>query len=119
GHAISRPAAMRSHLLHPLERRVHCPRPAGRIVRKGPFRSPEIVPEELILDRYGNAVEGGELVGRAIEHALGARTIVPTYVDDQGVVELTHVVDSLDDPADFMVGVCEVGGIDVRLLNVE
>src|SRR5208282_6740379 len=57
GHAIGRAAAMRRYLLHPLERGIHRPRPAGRIMRKGPIRSPEVVPEKLVLDRHGNAVE--------------------------------------------------------------
>ena len=70
GHALGRAAEVRRHLLHPLERRVHRPRPAGRKVRESPVRSPELVPEELVLDRHGNAIEGGELVRRAVEHAL-------------------------------------------------
>ena len=119
GHALSRPAEVRRHLLHPLERRVHRPRPAGRKVRERPFRSPERVPEELVLHRHGNAIEGGELVRRAVEHAFGARAVVAADVDDQGVVEFAEVFDRLDDPADLMVGVGEVGPVDIRLLDEE
>ena len=114
-----RPAEVRRHLLHPLERRVHRPRPAAAKVRERPLRSPERIPEKLVLDRHGNAIEGGELVRRAVEHAFGARAVVATDVDDQGVVELAEVFDGLDDPADLVVGVGEVGPIDVRLLDEE
>ena len=119
GHALSRPAEVRRHLLHPLERRVHRPRPGGREVREGPVGSPELVPEELVLDRHGNAIEGGELVRRAVEHAFRARAVVAADVDDQGVVELAHVLDRLDDAADFVVGVGEVGAVHVGLLDEE
>src|SRR4029450_6237310 len=59
------------------------------------------------------------IVRRAVEHALGARAVVAPDVDDQGVVELAEVLDGLDDPADLMVGVGQVGPIDVRLLDEE
>ncbi len=81
--------------------------------------SPERIPEKLVLDRHGNAIEGGELVRRAVEHAFGARAVVAADVDDQGVVEFAEVFDGLDDPTDLMVGVGEVGPIDVRLLDEE
>ena len=74
-------------------------------MRKRPFRSPERVPEKLVLHRHGNAVEGGELVRRAVEHAFRARAVVATDIDDQGVVEFTEVFDGLDDPTDLIIGV--------------
>jgi hypothetical protein len=88
-------------------------------MREGPFGSPERIPEVLVLDRHGNAVEGGELVRRAIEHAFGTRAVVPTNVDDQCVAELAEVFDGLDNPTDLMVGVGEIRPIDVRLLDEE
>ena len=118
-HALRRAAEMRRDLLGPLERRVERPRPACRKVREGLVRSPELVPEELILDRHGNAIEEGELVRRPVEHALGARAVVAADVDDQRVVELAHVLDGLDHPADLVVGVREVGAVDVGLLDEE
>ena len=66
-----------------------------------------------------NAIEGGELVRRAVEHAFGARAVVAADVDDQRVVELAHVFDRLDDAADLVVGVGEVGAVDVGLLDEE
>ena len=119
GHALGRPAIVRCHLLHPLEGRVQRPRPACREMRERPFRSPERIPEKLVLHRHGNAIEGGELVRCAVEHAFGARAVVATDVDDQGVVEFAEVFDRLDDPSDLIVGVGEVGPIDVRLLDKE
>src|SRR6185295_5844609 len=77
------------------------------------------IPEKLVLNRYFNAVEGGELVRGAVEHPFGTRAVVATDVDDQGVVELAEVFDSLDDSADLMVGVGEIGPIDVCLLDEE
>ena len=69
-HALRRAAAMRRDLLDPLERRVDRPRPARGKVREGPLRPPELVPQELILDRHCDAIEEGEFVRRAVEHAL-------------------------------------------------
>ena len=116
-HALRRAAEMGRYLLHPFERRVECPGPRRRVVREGTFGAPELVPEELILDRHLDAVEGGELVGRAVDHAFGARAIVAADVDDQGVVELAQVLDGLDDTADLVVGVSLIGRIDIRLLD--
>ena len=53
--------------------------------------------------------------GVPIERAFGARAVVAADVDDQRVVELAHVLDGLDDAADLVVGVGEVGGVDVGL----
>jgi hypothetical protein len=47
--------------------------------------------------------------------ALGA--VVAADVDDERVVELAHVLDRLDDAADLVIGVGEVGGEDVGLLD--
>ena len=88
-------------------------------MREGPVGTPELVPEKLVLDRHFDAIEGGELVRRAVEHAFGAGAVVAADVDDQGVVELAEVFDGLDDAADLMIGVCLVRGIDLHLLDEE
>ena len=88
-------------------------------MRVGPLRSPERIPEKLVRDRHLHAIEGGELVGRAIEHAFRARTIVAADIDDQGVVEFAEIFDRLDDAADLMVGVGHISAIDIRLLGEE
>ena len=119
GHALRRPAEMRRHLLHPLERRVERPRPSCRKVRESPLGAPELIPEELVLDRHGNAIEGRELVRRAVDHAFAAGAVVAADVDDQRVVELTEVFDGLDDAADLVVGVGLIRPVNIRLLDEE
>jgi hypothetical protein len=49
--------------------------------------------QRTVLHRHRNAIEGGELVRCAVEHAFSTRAIVATDVDDQGVVELAEVFD--------------------------
>ena len=66
-----------------------------------------------------DAVEEGHLVRRASRRAFGARAVVAADVDDQRVVELAHVLDRLDHAADLVVGVGEIGGIDVGLADEE
>lgn len=74
GHALSRATEVRCHLFRPLERCVHRPSPGCREERKGIVGSPERIEEHLGVYRHGNAVEGGELVRRTVEHAFGAGT---------------------------------------------
>ena len=84
GHALSRPAEMRRYLLGPLERCAERPRPTRREVRERPLRAPELVPEKLVHDRHGNAVEEGELVRRAVDRqavAPGVRIGVVGHID--------------------------------------
>ncbi len=66
-----------------------------------------------------DAVIGGHLVVGARQRALGAGAVVAADVDDQRVVELAHVLDCLDDAADFVVGVRRVAGEDLRLPRIE
>ena len=118
-HALAGAAEVRRHLLAPLERRVERPGPAGGVVREGLVRAPELVEQELVLHRHGHAVEERELVRRAIDRPFRARSVVAADVDDQRVIELAHVLDRLNDAADFVVGVSEVGREDVGLLDEE
>ena len=57
--------------------------------------------------------------GVPLSHALGARAVVAADVHDQRVVELAHVLDRLDDAANLVVGVSEVGPEHVGLLDEE
>ena len=41
----------------------------------------------------------------------------PADVDDERVVELAHVLDGLDHPADLVVGVGQVRGVDLGLAD--
>ena len=65
-HALAGAAEVRRHLLGPLKGRVERPRPADGVMREGQVRAPELVEQELVLDRHGDAVEGGELVRRSV-----------------------------------------------------
>ncbi|MCY1297424.1 hypothetical protein D9M70_468630 [compost metagenome] len=114
-HALRRPAEMRRHLLYPLERCPHCPGPAGCEMRECPLRTPERIPEKLVLNRNFDTVECGELIRCAVEHALGARSVVAADVDDQGVVELSEVFHRLDDPPDLVVSIGKVGAVHIGL----
>ena len=59
----------------------------------------------MLFDRNDDTVERGELVGRAQCGALGAGAVIAADVDDQRVVELSHVLDGLDDATDLVVRV--------------
>src|SRR5262245_63524633 len=72
---------------------------------------------ELIFDWNINAIKRGNLVWRADRCALGARAIVASNVNDQGVVELAQIFDGLDHATDLMVGVGPVSGEHIRLAD--
>src|SRR6476646_9052687 len=97
--------AMRRDGSHPFERRVERPGPAGRKVWKSLVRSPEFVPEELILNRHSDAIEGREFVRCPVDSALGARAVVAADVNDQSVIQFSHILDRLNDATDFVVRV--------------
>ena len=82
----------------------------------GPVGAPGVVEVlELGLHRDHHTIEHGDLVGRAHERALGGGSVVAADVDDERVLEPPHVLDRLDDPANLVVGVHEVGGVHVHL----
>src|SRR5262249_31422228 len=55
------------------------------------------------------------LVRRTDSRTFGAGAVVADNVDDQRVVELAQIIDRLDYPTDFVVGVGSIGGEDFRL----
>ena len=117
-HALPRAAEVRGDLLGPLERRVERPGPADRHVVVGLVRAPDVVEVlQLVVDRDFDAVEHGDLVGRADRRAFGAGAVVAADVDDERVVELAHVLDGLDHAADLVVGVGQVGGVNFDLAD--
>ena len=118
-HALAGAAEVRSHLLGPLKGRVEGPRPADGVMRERQVRPPELIEQELVLDRHGDAVEGAKLVRSSVRRALGAGPVVAADVHDQGVIELAHVLDRLDDAANLVVGVSEVSPEHVGLLDEE
>ncbi len=115
-HPLPCAAEVRGDLLGPAKRRVEGPRPADGHVVVGAVGAPGIVEVlQLVFDRDVDAVEHGDLVGRADQRSLGAGAVVAADVDDERVVELAHVLHGLDHAADLVVGVGQIGGIDLDL----
>lgn len=84
----------------------------------GLLGAPHVVELHLhVRGHHVDAVEERDLVGRAERTTLGAGAVVAVDVDDQRVVELAHVRDGLDDPADLVVVVRRVGGENFHLAN--
>ena len=116
-HAVLGPAEEGRDLLGPLERRVEGPGPRDGVVRVGLVVAPLVVVRHVFGSGRIDAVERQHLVPGAHRRALGRSAVVAADVDDDRIVELAHVVDSLDDATDLVVGVGEVGGVDVGLLD--
>ena len=74
---------------------------------------------QLHLVGERDAVLHRHLVERAGERALHAGAVVAPDPDDQRVVELAQLLDGVDDPADVVVGVLRVAGVDLHLPGVE
>src|SRR4051812_24604703 len=107
---------MRRDLLRPLKRRVKPPRPSYRHVRISFFRAPVVVVSHLHrLGQSQDAVVSSHLIKRALDGAFGTGTIVAADIDDQRVIELAHVFDSLNDTANLMIRVGDVTGERLRL----
>ena len=119
-HALADAAELRGVLLEPGEGRIKRPGPARRHVVVGLLRAPDVVPLHLVGDRHHvDAIKECDFVRRAERTALGAGAVVAVDVDDERVVELAHVLDGLDDAADFVVVVGLIGGEDFDLLDKE
>ena len=124
-HRVPRAAEMRGDLLAPVERGVAGPGPPGRVMRGellvAPGLEAAVLEEEphLLLGRERDPVQRRHLVERARERALHARAVVAPDPDHDGVVELAHLVDRVDDPADVPVGVLGVARVDLHLTGVE
>ena len=78
-----------------------------------------VVVLEDVRDGFGHAVEIGHLIEQAVHGAFGARAVVADDVEDERVVELAHVFDGLDEPADLVVGVFAEAGEDFHLAGEE
>ena len=115
--AVAGAAPVRGDLLRPLERRVHRPRPAHRVVvvRAGRAELVHLAAHELGRLEGGHPVEVGHLVERAVHRALGRRAVVADDQVDQRVVEDAQVLDRVDDRADVVVGVLEEARVDLHL----
>ncbi len=74
---------------------------------------------KLLLGRERYPVLGGELVERAGEGALHAGAVVAPDPDDEGVVELPHLIEGVEEPAHVPVGVLLVPGVHLHLPGIE
>ena len=116
-HTLPGAAEEGGHLLGPLERCVEGPGPRHRHVRGGHVGAQDVVELQLSFDRHVDALNRGEVERRADRGAFGAGAVVAADVDDQRVIELAQVFHGLDHPADFVVGIGDVGGEDFRLVG--
>jgi len=115
----ARAAEERRDPLGPLVGSVERPCPRHGEVVIGEPGAPGVIELHLIGDRQFDPVELQDLARHAIGRAFGRSAVVTANIDDQRVVEFAHVLDRLDHPADFMVGVGQIRGIDDRLKDVE
>ena len=124
-HRVARAAEVARRLLAPLERCVAGVRPRGGDVRRRVVAT-ERLEAAVLLDQLGllrgiedQPVEERQLVERAGDRALEARAVVAPDEDDQGVVEVAHLLDLVQQPADVPVGVLLVAGVDLHLPRVQ
>ena len=104
---------------------LHGMRPGRRAVR-APCAATQSVDAAVLLDQLEllvgvehEAVEEGHLVERAGDRALHAGAVVAPDVEDQRVVEVAHLLDGVEQPADVPVGVLLEAGVDLHLPGVE
>ena len=116
-HALPRAAEEGGHLLGPFEGGVEGPGPRHGHVRRGLVGAQDIVELQLRFDRNIDGLNRGEVEGRADGGAFGAGSVVAADVDDQRVIEFAQVFHRLNDPADLVVGVGDIGGEDIRLTD--
>ena len=74
---------------------------------------------ELLLGRERDPVLGRQLVEGPRQGALHAGAVVTPDPDHQGVVELAHLVDGVEQASDVPVGVLLVAGVHLHLPRVE
>ena len=86
-----------------------------------PRLDPAVALRELQLHLVGqrDAVLHGQLVERAGDRALHAGAVVAPDPEDERVVQLAELVDRVDHPADVVVGVLRIAGIDLHLARIE
>ena len=116
-------AEVRGDLLAPLERGVAGPRPRRGVVRVHHLGAPRLQPAplqgelHLLLVGEREPVDHRALVERAGRRALEAGAVVAPDPDHDGVVELAHLLDRVEQPADVVVGVLRVAGVDLHLVR--
>ena len=91
----------------------------GRVGAPGAEPAVLLDQRELLLGGQGDPVLHRQLVEGAGQRPLHARAVVPEDVEDEGVVELAHFLDRVEQAADIPVGVLLEAGIDLHLARVE
>ena len=120
GHVLANTSEFRGVLLEPGKRCIKGPRPARRHVVVSLLGAPDVIPFHLIGYRHlVDAVEPRDFVRRAHRATFGAGTVVAVDIDDERVVELAHVLNSLNDASDFAVVVSGKRGENFHLLDEE
>ena len=122
---VARAPEVGGDLLAPVEGAVARPRPGGRVVRGDEVAAPGL--EAAVLEQEAHLLLGGErdpvqrrhLVEGAREGALHAGAVVAPDPDHEGVVELAHLLDRVEDAADVPVGVLRVAGVGLHLTRVQ
>ena len=73
---------------------------------------------QVLLKRLRNKVEEEVLVHRSFRSALGTRTVVGDH-HDQRVVQLAHLSQEIEDPAELVVCVLKEARVDLHHPRVE
>ena len=89
---------------------------AQPIEKCGKYRPAPLVDVRELRRRFADdAVERQHLVVGAVRAAFGARAVVADDVEEERVVELAHVLERLNQPADLVVGVLPEAGEGLHL----
>src|SRR5258707_14254490 len=72
-----------------------------------------------LLEVFRDGVEEGHLIEQTLLAALSARSIVALNIDYERVVQLTQVLNSVEDPAHLIVGIGERRGINLHHVRVD
>ena len=124
-HRVARPTQVTRHLLAPLERRIVGMGPGRGEVRRRVIAPPALDAAvlldelQLLLGIEHEAVEEGHLVERAGERPFHAGAVVTPDVEDEGIVQVTHLLDRVEQPAGVPVGVLGEAREDLHLAGVE
>src|SRR5690348_17821495 len=82
-------------------------------------RAQDVVKLQLQVNGHIDALNGREIEGRSDGGTFGAGAVVTTNIDDESVIEFAQVFHSLNDPANLIVGVGDVGAEYFRLMGVD
>ena len=124
-HRVARPAQVARHLLAPLKWRITGMRPCRRAVRRCVVAT-QGVDAAILLDQLQlllgveyDAVEEGHLVERASDGPLHAGTVVAPDVEDERVIEVSHLLDRVEEPTSVPVGILLEACINLHLPRIE